>query len=364
MSDWKRIQHIIISMSFYLRIWRLVHTCDANANANANGNASEFTRSTQTQGKRDTQAQEVFFQDGRQWLSFCRFTRVGSERKYKLQKMKMFLYTNYCVIQRFPALRKVCLISLISCWHVIRLSRRSVRLMKERQSLHHSQSKVVCRNIFQLWLLENWNIRIDAYRQWRWNFLRKEKYQNTKWKTESYVFSGFSNGISRGYERKSTTGRFAIADYGRLPEWFLPPVRTNLFCILKIRPIVFVVIQRMFSSWVRQCTLKFVFGDCRSFYFHSFIESTFLVSKGLLYLYEKHNNTWLLVDMKFLVTCSTRHLTRSLSSLVSCWGKHSKRNSISKRTHVLSCVILYFISCIDACICICICVGVGLSKLH
>ena len=30
-------------------------TCDANANAN--GNASEFTRPTQTQGKRDTQAQ-------------------------------------------------------------------------------------------------------------------------------------------------------------------------------------------------------------------------------------------------------------------------------------------------------------------
>ena len=227
-------------MSFYLRIWRLVHTCDANANANANGNASEFTRSTQTQGKRDTQAQEVFFQDGRQWSSFCRFTPVGSERKYKLQKMKMFHHTNYCVIQRFPALMKVCLISLISCWHVTRLSRRSVRLMKERQSLHHSQSKVVCRNIFQLWLLENWNIRIEAYRQWRWNFLRKEKYQNTKWKTDSYVFSGFSNGISRGCERKSTTGRFAIADYGRLPEWFLPPVRTNSFCILKIRPIVFV----------------------------------------------------------------------------------------------------------------------------
>ena len=29
-------------------------------------------------------------------------------------------------------------------------------------------------------------------------------------KTASYVFSGFSNSISRGWERKSTTGRFAI----------------------------------------------------------------------------------------------------------------------------------------------------------
>ena len=97
---------VIISTSFYRRIWRLAHMCDANANANANGNASEFIRSTQTQGKRDTQAQEVFFQDGREWLGFCRFTRVGSKRKYKLKKMKMFYYTNYCVIQGFPALRK------------------------------------------------------------------------------------------------------------------------------------------------------------------------------------------------------------------------------------------------------------------
>ena len=110
---------------------------------------------------------------------------------------------------------KVCLISLISCWHVTRLSRRSVRLMKERQSLHHSQSKVVCRNIFQLWLLENWNIRIDAYRQWRWNFLRKEKYQNTKWKTESYVFSGFSNGISRGCHSRLWPFTWIISSAGK-----------------------------------------------------------------------------------------------------------------------------------------------------
>ena len=44
----------------------------------------------------------------------------------------------------------------------------------------------------------------------------------------------------------------------------------------------------------------FFFGDCRSFYFHSLIESTFLDSKGLLCLYDKQNNTRLLVDMKFL----------------------------------------------------------------
>ena len=39
----------------------MVHTCNANANANANGNASEFRRPTQTQRKRDTEAQSKYF---------------------------------------------------------------------------------------------------------------------------------------------------------------------------------------------------------------------------------------------------------------------------------------------------------------
>ena len=43
-------------------------------------------------------------------------------------------------------------------------------------------------------------------------------------------------------------------------------------------------------------------------------EVGFLVSKGLLCLYDKQNNTWLLVDMEFLLSCSTRHLTRELST--------------------------------------------------
>ena len=47
------------------------------------------------------------------------------------------------------------------------------------------------------------------------------------------------------------------------------------------------------------------------------IKPTFPVSRGLLCLYDKQNNAWLLVDMKFLFSCSTRHLTRSLRSLVS-----------------------------------------------
>ena len=31
--------------------------------------------------------------------------------------------------------------------------------------------------------------------------------------------------------------------------------------------------------------------------------STLLVSKGLLSLYDKQNNAWLLIDMEFLLSC-------------------------------------------------------------
>ena len=65
------------------------------------------------------------------------------------------------------------------------------------------------------------------------------------------------------------------------------------------------------------------------------MKSAFLLSKGLLCLYDKQNNTWLLVDMEFLFSCSTRYLSRSLHSLVSYRVKHSKRNSLSTRAHVL-----------------------------
>ena len=70
------------------------------------------------------------------------------------------------------------------------------------------------------------------------------------------------------------------------------------------------------------------------------MKSAFLPNEGLLCLYDKQNNTWLLVDMEFLFSCSTRHLTRSLRSLVSYRVQHSKRNSISTRAHVLFSIYL------------------------
>ena len=74
------------------------------------------------------------------------------------------------------------------------------------------------------------------------------------------------------------------------------------------------------------------------------MKSAFLLSKGQLCLYNKQNNTWLLVDMEFLFSCSTHHLTRSLRSIVSYRVKRSKRNSISTRAHVLFSINEVFVS--------------------
>ena len=78
--------------------------------------------------------------------------------------------------------------------------------------------------------------------------------------------------------------------------------------------------------------------------------SAFLVTKGLSCLYDKKNNTtctcssvyytWRIIHgflqiRNFSLSCSTRHLTRSLRSLVSYQVKYSKRNSISTRALVL-----------------------------
>ena len=61
----------------------------------------------------------------------------------------------------------------------------------------------------------------------------------------------------------------------------------------------------------------------------------FLVGKGLLCLC----NTWLLVNMEFLLEFSTQHLTHLLPSLVSYRVEHSKRNSLIIYAH--PCIILY-----------------------
>ena len=52
-------------------------------------------------------------------------------------------------------------------------------------------------NVLGLWLLQHLEIRF-AQRQGRETFQDREENHNAKRKTESYVFSGFDNGIPRG----------------------------------------------------------------------------------------------------------------------------------------------------------------------
>ena len=92
----------------------------------------------------------------------------------------------------------------------------------------------------------------------------------------------------------------AQADFGRLPEIFRP-----LF--------VFVVFRRSFSSWALAPTLFTIFNRELSILLFSFINQIdFLVSKGLLniYIYDKPNKTWLLVDMKLLFSRAIEFNTR------------------------------------------------------
>ena len=119
---------------------------------------------------------------------------------------------------------------------------------------------------------------------------------------------------------------------------------TENFVYWKLRPFfcVCVVFRRIFSSWAKAPTHFMIFIlDCQSSHFNPLIKLTLLVNKGLLCLYGKQNNTWLLVDMKFLFSCWTRHPTRSLRSLASYRVKHSEKNSIFWCAHVLSSIYLY-----------------------
>ena len=63
------------------------------------------------------------------------------------------IWFSYIYSHLFTLIFHVCLISPISDWHVTRLSRHSVMLMNEGQSLHHFESKVVSRNFPGLWQL-------------------------------------------------------------------------------------------------------------------------------------------------------------------------------------------------------------------
>ena len=169
---------------------------------------------------------------------------------------------------------QVWFISPISCWHVTRLSRHPVRLMNERQSLYHSQSKVVCRRCFRLWLLKHWKFvsLIDSDVQ---TSQEGEETQNKQRKTESYVFNGFGNGISHSRE----LDEFLQAEFGC--TWKISSVgkdefKTWEFVYWKLGPLfVFAVIQCIFS------TSRFLFED------KIITKPASPVNKGLVYFYDK-----------------------------------------------------------------------------
>ena len=91
-------------------------------------------------------------------------------------------------------------------------------------------------------MLKHWKIRI-SYKQWHSNFPRRRRKPKYIRKTESYVFSGFGNGISRRWEWKSTTGRFAPTQFWVCTRKILPVGKEKVdnweFEHWKLRPLLF-----------------------------------------------------------------------------------------------------------------------------
>ena len=73
-----------------------------------------------------------------------------------------------------------------------------------------------------------------------------------------------------------------------------------------------------------------IFGKCSEIFGKSSKKSSLVCS------YNKQNITCPLVDMNFVLSCSTRYLTRSLRSLVRYRVEHWKIKFISTRGHVIS----------------------------
>ena len=99
--------------------------------------------------------------------------------------------------------------------------------------------------------------------------------------------------------------------------------------------------QRIFSSWVLAPTYFTIFiRGLLTFCFNSLIKLSCLVGKGVLWLCVYNNKKNIPHGCLHGCPCSARQITRSLHLLVSYRVKHSKRNSISTRAHVLFSIYL------------------------
>ena len=159
--------------------------------------------------------------------------------------------------------------------------------------------------MFGLWLLTDSDVQ---------TFLEEKENQNTERKPIVTYSVALFMAFHAAENKNRQLDDLSQADFGRVPQRFLRSVRTKSitenFVHWKLRPsFVFVVFQLIFSSWVlapMPCTI-FIRG-LSILYFHSSIKLTFLVSKGILCLYDKRNNTWLLVELSFLEFNSASHL--------------------------------------------------------
>ena len=150
-----------------------------------------------------------------------------------------------------------------------------------------------------------------ANRQWRSHFPRRWRNQNTKRKTESYEFSGFrilSIGIN------SITVDFAY--------WELRPAKKGLFCCDSTH--VFILSAPTHFT-------NFIWG--LSILLFSIINKVDFSCqwRTIVFIWQK-KNVWLLVDMKFLFSCSAHS-----------WAIELKTQ---EKFHIYArvCIILYLLS--------------------
>ena len=160
---------------------------------------------------------------------------------------------------------------------------RSGWLMND-QGLQHSQSMVVCRNLRGLWVLKHWKIRI-VYRQWCSNFLRwrRAKIRNENPKV-TYLLALVKVVLVAENENDSwkICQRPLLAIYLKISSVGKDKVNNLEFCILKITPI-FVFCSKsthFFFLSLSADAVRFLFGDCRTFYFYLKMKSNFLSVKS------------------------------------------------------------------------------------
>ena len=111
------------------------------------------------------------------------YTRIFSPEKRRINtREKIFFH--------------LCLTSPISCWYVTRLLRHSVRLINERRNPSSISIQGRLSEFFRIMAAKTLEKSVSLTDSDVQTYLEGEENQNTERKNESYVFSGFGNGLS------------------------------------------------------------------------------------------------------------------------------------------------------------------------